>query len=180
MTLANWITLGRAALLIPCVWMLVAGRDGWSAGLFVFASAGDVLDGMAARARHEVTTWGKALDPLVDKAAYLALFSALVALGRLPVWVLVLFGAPQLLMGIGALVLRMDAGLVQAARIPGKAAAVLTFLSVFARIQPWWVSGRGAAVYILYAAIALTYLATWDYARSALRLRAMESPRTDR
>jgi len=179
MTLANGITLARAALIIPCVWMLVVGRDGWSAGLFVLASAGDILDGIAARARHEVTTWGKALDPLVDKAAYLALFCTLAALGRLPLWVLVLFAIPQFLMGIGALVLRLDAGLVQAARIPGKAAALLTFLAALGRIQPWWLPGREPALYVLYAAIALTYLATLDYARSALRLRAKGSPRTD-
>ncbi|MBN1859125.1 CDP-alcohol phosphatidyltransferase family protein [Candidatus Bipolaricaulota bacterium] len=178
MTLANWITLGRAVFLIPCIWALVVGRDGWSAGLFVLASAGDVLDGMVARARHEVTTWGKALDPLVDKAAYLAVFCTLVVLGRLPIWVLVLFALPQLLLGIGALVLRLDAGLVQGARILGKAAAVLTFLSAFSRIQPWWLFGREAALYVLYAAIALTYLATLDYARSALRLRANGSLRT--
>ena len=178
MTLANWITLGRAVFLIPCIWMLIVGRDGWSAGLFVIASAGDVLDGMAARARHEVTTWGKALDPLVDKAAYLALFSTLVMMGRLPLWTLVLFAVPQVLIGIGALFLRIDTGLVQAARIPGKAAAFLTFLSALGRIQPWWPFGRDVALYVLYAAIALTCFATFDYARSALQLRAMGSRRT--
>ncbi len=147
--------------------------------MFVLASAGDVLDGMVARARHEVTAWGKALDPLVDKAAYLALFCTLAALGRLPIWVLVLFALPQVLLGVGALVLRLDAGLVQGARIPGKAAAALTFLSALFRIQPWWAFGRDLALYVLYAAIALTYLATADYARSALRLRAKRSLHTD-
>jgi len=172
MSLANKITLARAVLIVPILILLFKGQVVWSTLLFAVASAGDVLDGMVARRRGEVTAWGKALDPAADKILYGSLLISFAVLGDVAPWAVVLFFVPQLALGVGALVVRMRAQVVQSARIPGKAAAALTFGAVFLLLlkQPF-------AVYFLYAGIAATYVAAVDYLMAALR--AMRSGRTD-
>ena len=81
MSLANKITLARALLIAPTVACLLMGYRTVALILFGIACASDVLDGMVARARNEITTWGKVLDPAADKALYVALFCALYVMG---------------------------------------------------------------------------------------------------
>lgn len=173
MSLANRITLARGLLIPPIVVLLFLDQRAASLGLFLLASFGDVLDGMVARRRGEVTTWGKALDPAVDKVLYLSLFVSLVVLGEIPLLALILFVIPQLGLGIGALCLRIRSRMVQGARGPGKLAATLTFAAmVFLLLplpSPIHQSIHQYEVYFLYAAIGVTYLAALDYLRSAIR-----------
>jgi len=150
---------------VPVVILLASGHR-WAAWwLFGFACATDLIDGWVARARDEVTQLGKALDPLVDKALYLSVLFTLFSLGEIPTWALVLFLLPQVGLALGALVLRVERYAVQGARILGKAAAGLSFVAI-AFLLVAWPCGRE----ILYAAIALTYVASIDYAASAIRL----------
>ncbi|HDS29127.1 MAG TPA: CDP-alcohol phosphatidyltransferase family protein, partial [Candidatus Acetothermia bacterium] len=166
MSLANKITLGRAVLIAPIIACLFWSR-GSSGGaevcrwvaffLFGFACLGDVLDGMAARSRNEITTWGQILDPLVDKALYVALICSLYVLGEVHLLSLILFVIPPVALGVGAVVLGLGKRTVQSARVLGKAAAFLSFLSMgFLMME--WPGGRE----LLYAAIAASYVASVD------------------
>lgn len=173
MSLANRITLARAVLIPPIVVLLFLDQRAASLGLFLLASFGDVLDGMVARRRGEVTTWGKALDPAVDKVLYFSLFVSLVVLGEISLLALILFVVPQLGLGIGALCLRIRARIVQGARGPGKLAAILTFAAMVFLLLPLPLSLSYVVhpyrVWFLYAAIGVSYLAALDYLRSAIR-----------
>lgn len=162
MSLANIITLSRGALIVPILLLLFSGHRTAALVLFLFASAGDILDGLVARARGEVTTWGKVLDPLMDKALYLSLLSSLYVFGEISLVALILFLAPQVGMALGALLLRVRDRIVQSAKILGKAAAVLSFGALVFLLAGW----PGGAE-LLYVAIGLTYVATADYAWSA-------------
>ncbi len=165
MSLANLITLSRGLAIIPIVYLLVTGHR-WAAWwLYGFACLTDLIDGWVARSRDEVTRLGKALDPLVDKALYVSILFTLVALGDIPAWAVVLFLLPQVALALGALVLRVRRDAVQGARVPGKVAAALSFIAI-AFLLVGWPGGRE----ILYAGIALTYVATADYVISGLRL----------
>lgn len=171
MSLANKITLARGAL-IPLVLLFLFLDQRYTAlSLFLLASFGDVLDGMVARRRGEVSVLGKALDPAVDKALYFSLLAALTARGEIRLLALVLFSIPQIGLGIGALILRVRARTVQGAQALGKAAATLTFAAVVFLLLPLpeWTSPYRLAV--LYLAIALSYLAALDYLRAALRAK---------
>jgi len=167
MSLANRITLARALLIPPAIVCLLLDYRLAALFLFGFACLGDVLDGIAARTRHEITTWGKVLDPAADKALYVGLLCSLYVLQEIPTLAFVLFLIPQAALGLGALVLRFGKQAVQAARVIGKAAAFVSFLAVGFLIMQW-----PGAMEILYAAIALTYVASIDYLRGALRLRS--------
>jgi cardiolipin synthase (CMP-forming) len=82
-TVANFITLGRLLLLIPLFYFLREGREGngnfWAMVIMAAALISDMLDGLAARALHQVSDWGKVLDPVTDKLwiGCLALFLTL-------------------------------------------------------------------------------------------------------
>lgn len=169
MSLANKITLARSALIPPILILLFLDKREAVLALFLLACLGDVLDGMAARWRGEVTAWGKVLDPTVDKALYLSLFISLAVLGEIPLLALILFLVPQLGLGIGALCLRMRARMVQGARAPGKLAATLTFAAMVFLLLPLPLSIHPYRVCFLYAAIGVSYLAALDYLRTAIR-----------
>ncbi|RLE36617.1 hypothetical protein DRJ12_04315, partial [Candidatus Acetothermia bacterium] len=65
-------------------------------------------------------------------------------------------------LGIGAIVLHRRARRVQGARLPGKAAAVLTFIAVV-----FLFLGLPYRVMVLYVAIGVGYGAALDYLRVA-------------
>ncbi|MEW5825857.1 MAG: CDP-alcohol phosphatidyltransferase family protein [Candidatus Bipolaricaulota bacterium] len=165
MSLANAVTLFRGLLLVPTVYLLFRGERGAAAALFAVACAGDVVDGTIARARNEVTTLGKVLDPIVDKSLYVALLSSLLVLGAVPMWAYAAFLLPQVALGVGALALATKSGAVQAARPMGKAASFLSFVGLFFLLVDW-PGGRE----IFFAAVAATYAAGADYYLAARRL----------
>ncbi|MEQ1929336.1 MAG: CDP-diacylglycerol--glycerol-3-phosphate 3-phosphatidyltransferase [Parvularculaceae bacterium] len=80
--MANYLTLGRILLIVPfAVLFFIEWRSAMTAAfvVFVVASLTDLLDGMVARARGEVSALGAALDPLADK---LLIAAALLLLTR--------------------------------------------------------------------------------------------------
>jgi len=118
----NLMTLGRI-LCIPVFMALLSyenRRNSFLAAL-VFAAAAitDWLDGWLARVSNKVTTLGKFLDPLADKIIVLSALVMLVRLGRVPVWVVVIILARELLIS-GLRTIAMSEGLVIAASRGGK------------------------------------------------------------
>ncbi len=169
MSLANKITLARAVLIVPIIIFLVGGRRELALILFFVASAGDVLDGMMARHRHEVSALGKVLDPVVDKSLYASLVVLLWTMGTIPLVWLVLFFIPQVALAIGAFFLHVLAKKVQGSRILGKAASVLTFLAMSLML-----ANVGYGTTLFYVAVCTTYVAAMDYLIGAMRISHQE------
>jgi len=138
-------------------------------GVFLLACAGDVLDGVAARARGEITTWGMVVDPIVDKILYVSVIVVLTVQGAVAASAVILYLVPQFGLGIGAIVLRRR-HVVQGARALGKGASVLTFLALVFLLGGW-----PGGTEIFYAAVGTTYLAAIDYAHSGWRLQGSGS-----
>lgn len=97
MTLASKITLIRV-LLIPVV-MVFMYLSGGAAGnlwlwlalaVFIIASLSDYADGYIARKYHQVTDFGKFLDPLADKLLVIAVMTVFCQWGLMPAWALML------------------------------------------------------------------------------------------
>lgn len=92
-TLPNIITMARLGLLplvVVLIWPGIESRETcfWAAMLYACGGILDVLDGILARRRNEVTVLGKFLDPLADKLFYLVTLIALLQLQgpRVPFW----------------------------------------------------------------------------------------------
>ncbi len=84
---ANLITCFRALLLLPIYQAYLDEAYGWMLGLYLLAWFTDVLDGLHARYRGQISTFGKMLDPAVDKIFVVALL-LMAAPGRLSLFVI--------------------------------------------------------------------------------------------
>lgn len=94
MTLASKITMIRVVL-IPAIMVSmylsegVAGTWMWvSLALFILASLTDYVDGQIARKYHQVSDFGKFLDPLADKLVVIAVMAMFCEWGGFPAWAL--------------------------------------------------------------------------------------------
>ena len=83
LTLANFISLGRAILAVPIIYTLQDPKMGTvSFLLIIIAVLSDALDGWVARKAHEVTHFGKWIDPIADFACIISVVSYLTLVGR--------------------------------------------------------------------------------------------------
>ena len=88
MTTANQITIGRI-LAVPLFLILAYLGFTWPAlVVYILACLSDMLDGYIARHYHQVTNFGKFMDPLADKMLVLAAMCYFVELGTMPGWAL--------------------------------------------------------------------------------------------
>lgn len=142
-----------------------------AAVLFVLASLTDLVDGAIARARGQVTTFGKIADPIADKALIATALIGLSALGQLPWWVtIVILGREVAVTALRFWVI--EHGVIPASR-GGKAKTVaqtvaITMYLVDVPPVPWWEAARAVAMGV---AVALTLVTGLDYALRARRLR---------
>jgi len=89
MNWANRITLSRLALTVVFV---IALNSSWQYArttalvIFVIAGLTDFVDGEIARRYGVITSFGKLMDPLVDKIMVAAAFISLVPLKAVPAW----------------------------------------------------------------------------------------------
>jgi len=140
-TVPNAITLIRLACIPVFLWLLFgAHRQSAAAVLLAVLGATDWIDGFVARRFHQVSTWGKVLDPVADRVLVVTAVIAIVVHGAVPVW----FGAATLAREVvvsGAVLLLASLG---AARIDvlwvGKAG---TFALMFS--YPAFLLGDGSA-----------------------------------
>lgn len=93
MNLPNRITLTRI-FMVPVFAVLALvnfpGHQLWAALVFGLAAMTDFLDGHLARQRHQVSNFGKFMDPLADKMLVMTALIILVSLGDLPAWVVII------------------------------------------------------------------------------------------
>ena len=96
MTTATKITLLRVVM-IPAymVFMYLSGGQPnlwmWIAlGIFILASITDWIDGYIARKYHQVSDFGKFLDPLADKLLTIAAMAMFCQWGSFPAWALMI------------------------------------------------------------------------------------------
>jgi CDP-diacylglycerol---glycerol-3-phosphate 3-phosphatidyltransferase len=179
LNLPNVLTVIRIVLVpVLVVALLDKTPDGdlLAAIVFAVASVTDALDGYIARARKQVSTFGKLMDPLADKLLVVAALIALVSLHRLAAWVAMVIIARE----FSVTVLRMgatQAGVVMAASPLGKLKTIVqvTVIMLLMAVsdRPVWLD---LAVYFM---VAITVLSGADYF-FGLRRRIEEAQRERR
>lgn len=97
--------------------------------IFIIISATDWLDGYLARSRNEVTDFGKFIDPLADKILVASALLALIELGALPSWVVLIILAREFIVS-GVRMLAATAGVVIAASYLGKFKTVFQMIAI--------------------------------------------------
>lgn len=92
MSLANYITCARIALIPLIVSLLLIGLNGLAAIAFLLVAFSDAIDGYVARRFNQITDLGKFLDPLADKILVTSVLITLVGLNKasiIPVLIIV-------------------------------------------------------------------------------------------
>lgn len=105
MTIPNIITIIRFVLIPVFSYLVLYGRLGQALVVFFFAAVSDVLDGVTARLFQQRSTLGSFLDPIVDKVLLSTAFVVLGVARIIPLWVMVLVLARDLVVLGGLLFL---------------------------------------------------------------------------
>lgn len=106
------------------VWWLV------SLNLLGICELTDIIDGYLARFMHQVSEFGKLLDPLCDSLVRFSIFLALSQFGIIPEWTIYIFFYRDLTVAY-LRILAMSKGVVFAARLSGKIKAVVQGVGIF-------------------------------------------------
>lgn len=146
LTPANIVTTIRIAFIPVFVVVLLAPWTSWfpdvvlrsalevakpwiAAGVFALLAFTDSVDGYLARSRNQVTTLGKFLDPLADKILVSAALLALIELGELPAWVVLVIIAREFLVSGLRMVVSAEGHVIAASPL-GKVKTVVQVIAV--------------------------------------------------
>lgn len=131
MNIPNILTALRFAIIPVFAYYLSTRHYVIAVILFLAGGLTDILDGYIARKCNLVTSWGKIADPLADKLMQItALVILSLVLNIVPVELLLVIMAKEILMGIGALVLYKQNNFVVSANWYGKMATVIFYLAI--------------------------------------------------
>ncbi len=177
MTTANKITIVRIVLIplfvVEMLYYVETGNEIHRLAAllsFVVAAILDGVDGYVARRYHQWSELGTVLDPLADK---LLLVSAIVLLsfehpgrfGQIPLWLTGIIIGRDLLLGIGALVVRSVVGNITVRpRLTGKLATIFQMLVVSWILLRWDLLFHGYMLKVwLIGAGLFTAFSGWFY-----------------
>jgi CDP-diacylglycerol--glycerol-3-phosphate 3-phosphatidyltransferase len=158
--LPNLVTMGRVAI-VPFVLVFIDNfspvRSFIAGLLYLVAAVGDALDGYLARSRNEVSMLGKFLDPLADKLIVTAVLVFMVALGRVPAWVVVVLLARDLAVN-GLRSVASAQGLVIAASDGGKVKTALQLVATMMLLIHFRYPVLGTSIQVDYHNVGLIVL----------------------
>lgn len=177
LTWPNAVTVVRLAALPVYVWLLFTTNHELAAGLLLGTlGASDWIDGFLARRLHQVTTLGKVLDPVADRALVFTGVVTVALNGAVPWWFASLTLARELVVSVAVLSLaalgsaRIDVLWVGKAGTFGLMTAYPLLLIAHGP-QGWQADLHDAAWPIGWIGLALAWFAAASYvspAREAL------------
>lgn len=176
MNLPNKLTIFRVILIVPFVVILLGGEAGWfgtnllipdiiALAIFVIASLTDLADGKIARKYNLITNFGKFMDPLADKLLVCAALIALVEMGRIPSWVVIVIISREFIIS-GFRLIASDNNVVIAASYWGKFKTTFQMIMVclmIANLGAFVSWGQLLTDIIMWIALALTVISLVDY-----------------
>jgi cardiolipin synthase len=106
LTVPNVISIGRLVVFAPIFVILLVVVDSplWALIVVVILGCTDWIDGWVARRFHQVTTLGKALDPIADRISQIVVAGTMVIVGLLPLWFAVAVVVVDVVLGVTILI----------------------------------------------------------------------------
>lgn len=174
-SLPNILTISRIVV-IPLIFLSVYFTSKvwaiFAAILFIAASITDYFDGYLARARGEVSAFGRLLDPIADK---LLVASALVVLLAKPdmlitklsyIPVVVILCREILVSGLREFLMEVNVGMPVTRLAKWKTGFQMTALSMLLLKGVWYWGGIGE--FLLWVAAVLTFITGYQYFQKSL------------
>ncbi len=152
-------------VLVPIFLIVLPYNTYLAAGIFIFASITDTLDGHIARSRNMITDFGKFMDPLADKILTSAAYISLVGLGKVPAWIVVVIIAREFAI-TGFRTLAVSTGVTIAASSLGKIKTITQLLAlIFLLLDnfPFNYLNIPVDMILLYLSLFFTVLSGVDY-----------------
>ena len=197
-TIPNVISFIRLCLVPAFLVLLFNGYDLLATVLFALAAGTDWIDGQIARRTNSVSRLGQLLDPAVDRILMISGVVALLCLGRLPLWIILVVVIRDLfLLSAGGFILfryKVRVPVVYAGKVAttflfvGFAGLLLNFpmVSGLGVCDLWWLPGFNGdpvswGIWFVYAGLVLALITTAIYAARgwkgmrAAQLKAAES-----
>ncbi|MBD3321435.1 MAG: hypothetical protein GF350_10115 [Chitinivibrionales bacterium] len=134
----------------------------------------DLFDGIVARARKEVTNFGKLVDPMSDSLSRQTVFISFLVCGIIPWWMFLVFLYRDSIMSTMRIMIAYS-GTVQAAKISGKIKAVVQATGSYLVIGvclshahdiaviPRTLWGKHPGFWIMLVPAVVTILSAFDY-----------------
>jgi len=168
MNLPNKLTILRT-ILIP-FFLIFLYTDFWgksnayiAVAIFIIASLTDLLDGKIARKYNLVTNFGKFMDPLADKLLVCSALIALVDLGKIAAWIVIIIIAREFIIS-GFRLVASDSGVVIAASYWGKFKTTFQMIMIISLILDLQFPYMDIInTVLIYAALVLTIISLVDY-----------------
>lgn len=168
MTIPNILTCIRV-LLIP-VFLVLAYQPSpkcalWALVVYIVACCTDFVDGHLARKWHQITDFGKFMDPVADKILVLAALMIFVEQGTVPGWAAVIILGREFIVSS----LRMVAaasGKVIAANWWGKAKTCITMMTwvlLLLPIDPLMLGSISLQSLLIWVTVAITAISGITY-----------------
>lgn len=178
MNLPNKLTIFRVLLIPPFVLLLLGEGSGWgwyqallggileyvdyiALAIFIVASLTDLLDGKIARKYNLVTNFGKFMDPLADKLLVCSAMIALIELGRIPAWIVIVIISREFIIS-GFRLVAADNDVVIAASYWGKFKTTFQMVMVCLMIADIPQLQLVTDI-VMWIALALTVISLVDY-----------------
>ena len=175
-TIPNQITLSRIAF-VPLLMFLILFESNvtriLAMILFFLAAVSDAVDGYIARSLNQTSLFGKFADPIADKLLIAGALIALLQLGELSAWAVMVIVAREFLV-TGLRILAVSEGHAIGASFLGKAKTISHVALVLAiLVDRSFVLGHGAdaaKTTCLGLALALSVVSGADYFYRSRRL----------
>ncbi len=101
--LPNMLSILRILMVLPVAYLTLTDEPGWALFLFILAGISDGLDGYLAKRFGWISRLGSFLDPMADKFLLVTMFIVFAIGGMLPVWLVAIIIARDLIILLGAL-----------------------------------------------------------------------------
>lgn len=181
-TIPNALGLFRLAatpVLVALVLLHFPGAGLLAFALFVPAAVSDIFDGLIARARGQVSTFGVFLDLTADKVLVAGLLIALVPSGLAPAWLVIVLLVRELVVG-GVRQMAASEQVVVAAQTLGKSKTLVNLVAIGILLLAFDARSGGPTAgigigpvletvggWLLVAALVLAVVSGIDYLRGA-------------
>jgi CDP-diacylglycerol---glycerol-3-phosphate 3-phosphatidyltransferase len=173
-TISNFLSLLRVLLLPFIYYCLTLGTqtgDYWALILMLAAAATDIFDGVLARYRHTISSFGKIIDPLADKVCMGAIVVFLIVLRGFPVWLVVLILFRDAVIFLTSAFLIRHYKIVFPSNLWGKvyAFSMAVLIIIYTMRLDWWIWFEWVVLALLVTSFFSYGLITFRYIRTHQR-----------
>lgn len=166
-TVSTLLSFSRIALLAPIAYFLfsdIPNNRLWVGGVIIVAALTDFFDGYIARRLHQVTDFGKIIDPVADKITIGVAAILLVVAGMVPLWYVVVVIARDILILMGGLYIKSKKNIITQSNWPGKLA--VSFIALVLLLSVLGISGlEGFQQVMIWVSIVMMSVSLFIYVR---------------